>query len=58
MLSRARRDAQAVAGGLRAAVNRPGPHVPGEDGHRRRDCQAEGASRHWREQRGRLPEDG
>jgi len=58
MLGRARREAKAVAGGLRAAVSRPGPPGPGEDGHRRRDCQAEGASRHWRERRGRPPEDG
>jgi len=40
MLGRARRDAEAVAGGLRAAVTRPGPTGPGEDGHKRRDCQA------------------
>ena len=58
MLGRARRDAQAVAGGLRVAVARPGPPGPGEDGHRRRDCQAEGVRRHWRERRGRPPEDG
>jgi len=32
MLGRARRDAQAVAGGLRAAVTRPGPPGPSEDG--------------------------
>jgi len=58
MLGRVRRDAQAVAGGLRAAVPRPGPTGTGADGHRRRDCQAEGVRRHWRERRGRPPEDG
>jgi len=58
MLGRARRDAQAVAGGLQAAVSQPGTPGPGEDGHRRRDCQAEGVHRHWRERRGRLPEVG
>jgi len=58
MLSRARRDAQAVAGGLRAAVTWPGPPGLGENGHRRRDCQAEGTNRHWRKRRGRLLDDG
>jgi len=58
LLGRVRRDAQAVAGGLRAADNRPGPTGAGEDGHRRRDCQAEGVRRHWRERRGRPPGDG
>jgi len=58
MLGRARRDAQAVAGGLWVAVFRPGPPGPGEDGHQRCDCQAEGERRHWRERRGRPPEDG
>ena len=55
MLGRVWRDASAVAGGLRAAVSRPGPPGPDEDGQRRRDCQAEGASQHWRERRGRPP---
>ncbi len=58
MLDRARSDAQAVAGGLRAAVIWPGSNGPGEDGHQRRDCQAEGVRRHRRERRGRPPEDG
>jgi len=58
MLGRARRDAKAVAGGLRAVVSRPGLPGPGEDGHRRHDCQAEGVRRHWRERRGRPPEAG
>ncbi len=58
MLGRAQRDAKAVAGGLRAAVSRPGPHGSGEDGHRRRDCQAEGVRRHWRERRSRPEVDG
>jgi len=34
MLGRARRDAKAVAGGLRAAVSRPGTPVPGRTGDR------------------------
>jgi len=38
--------------------HRDGPAGPGEDGHRRRDCQAEGVCRHWRERRGRPSEDG
>ena len=58
MLGRARREAEAVAGVLLAAVTWPGTPGLGEDGHQRRDCQAEGASRHWRERRGRPPEDG
>jgi len=58
MLGRARRDASAVAGGLRAAVSRLGPTGPGADGYRRRDCQAEGVRRHWRERRGQPLEDG
>ena len=60
MLGRARLDAEAVAGDLRAAGARPGPPEPGEDGQRRRDCQAEGVRRHWSRRRrdGRLPEDG
>jgi len=43
---------------LRAAVSRLGPTGPGADGYRRRDCQAEGVRRHWRERRGQPLEDG
>jgi|GEM_PF-4850811 len=58
MPGQARREAKTAAGGLRAAVTRPGPAGPGEDGHQRRDCQAEGVRRHWRKRRGRPPEAG
>ena len=58
MLGRARREATAVAGGLRATVARAGTTGPGADGHRLCDCQAEGVCRHWRERCGQPPEDG
>jgi len=58
MLGRERREARAVAGGLLAAVTPARRARTWRDGHKRRDCQAEGVCRHWRERRGRPLENG